>query len=91
MATTGSRRRKSKSVGRYVSAEERGRYTAPKPPGADKSPHWYGWMLLDMLIFGLLVITLNYLAVLPGSVSTWYLVIGLVSMFAAFFLATRYR
>jgi hypothetical protein len=39
----------------------------------------------------MLVITLNYLQVLPGSTSSWYLVVGLVAMFSAFYLATRYR
>ena len=78
-------------MGRYVSAENRGRYTAPRPPSEDHSPHWYGWLQIDLLAFGLLVITLNYLQVLPGSVSSWYLVVGLLSMFAAFYLATRYR
>ena len=58
---------------------------------ADHSPAWYGWLLLDLLLFGVLVIVLNYLQVLPGSVSPWYLAGGLASMFAAFYLATRYR
>jgi hypothetical protein len=39
----------------------------------------------------MLIITLNYLEVLPGSTSSWYLVVGLVAMFAAFYLATHYR
>ena len=91
MAHSGSKRRTSKTMGGYVSPQERGRYTAPRPAGSDHSPHWYGWVLLDLLLFGLLVITLNYLQVLPGSVSSWYLVLGLVSMFAAFYLATRFR
>jgi hypothetical protein len=38
-----------------------------------------------------LVIVLNYLSVLPGSVSSWYLVGGLFVMFFGFFLATRYK
>jgi hypothetical protein len=91
MAKTRQKRRNSKAMGRYVSAEGRGRYTSPRPTSEDHSPHWYGWLLIDLLAFGLLVITLNYLQVLPGSVSSWYLVLGLVSMFSAFFLATRYR
>jgi hypothetical protein len=91
MAKTGPNRRKSKTMGRYVSAEGRGSYTAPRPASDDHSPHWYGWLLIDLLAFGVLIITLNYLQVLPGSVSSWYLVLGLVSMFSAFFLATRYR
>jgi LPXTG-motif cell wall-anchored protein len=48
-------------------------------------------MLLGLLLAGMLIITLNYLAVLPGSTSSWYLVAGLVLMFAAFYMATRYR
>jgi cell division protein CrgA len=88
---SGAKRRDSKSMGRYMPAESRGRYTAPKPPSADHSPHWYGWLLLDLLLFGVMVITLNYLQVLPGSVSSWYLAAGLVSLFVAFYLATRFR
>ncbi|MFI5036701.1 MAG: cell division protein CrgA [Acidimicrobiales bacterium] len=88
---SGAKRRGSKSMGRYTPAESGGRYTAPKPPNADHSPHWYGWLLLDLLLFGVMVITLNYLQVLPGSVSSWYLVTGLASLFVAFYLATRFR
>jgi len=91
MAKTGSKRRNSKSMGRYVSAENRGRYTAPRPTSDDHSPRWYGLMLIGLLVLGVLIITLNYLSVLPGSVSSWYLIAGLVSMFSAFYLATRYR
>jgi hypothetical protein len=91
MAKSQSKQNKAKTVGRYVSAENRGRVTARRPVGADHSPHWYAWLLIDLLIFGMLVITLNYLQVLPGSTSSWYLVMGLVSMFSAFYLATRYR
>ena len=80
-----------KSVGRYVDPVSRGRVTKRRPPGADHSPHWYGWLLIDLLLFGVLVITLNYLQVLPGSTSPWYLVLGLASMFAGFYFATRYR
>jgi hypothetical protein len=39
----------------------------------------------------MLTIVLNYLSVLPGSVSSWYLISGLVVMFAGFYLATRYK
>jgi Cell division protein CrgA len=80
-----------KTVGRYVDAESRGRVTKRRPAGADHSPHWYGWLILDLLIFGMLVIVLNYLDVLPGATSSWYLALGLVTMFAGFYLATRYR
>ena len=80
-----------KTVGRYVSPEKRGKVTARRPVSEDHSPHWYGWFIVDLLAFGMLIITLNYLQILPGSVSSWYLVLGLVSMFTGFYLATRYR
>jgi hypothetical protein len=80
-----------KSTGRYVNAETRGRVTKRRPVGADRSPHWYGWLLVDLLLFGMIIIVLNYLQVLPGSASPWYLALGLVTMFSGFYLATRFR
>jgi len=91
MAKSGSKSNNRRKVGRYVSAESSGRVTARRPVGDDHSPHWYGWLIVDLLAFGMLVITLNYLAVLPGSVSSWYLVVGLVALFGGFYLATRYK
>jgi hypothetical protein len=91
MAKTGQKRRKSKEMGRYVSAEGRGSYTARKPVNSEHSPRWFGWMLVGLLCLGVLIVVLNYLGVLPGSVSGWYLVVGLVLMFSAFYLATRYK
>jgi len=44
-----------------------------------------------MLVLGVLMILLNYLTVLPGSVTIWYLVGGLVLIFAGFIMATRYH
>ncbi len=84
-------RRTSKQMGRYVAPEARGRVTTPQPESAHRSPHWFGWALLDLLLFGTVLITLNYLQVLPGSTSPWYLAVGLVSLLGAFYLATLYR
>jgi hypothetical protein len=44
-----------------------------------------------LLAAGTLVVVLNYLSVLPGSVSSWYLVSGLLVMFLGFYLATLYK
>lgn len=74
-----------------MSPESSGRVTARKPPGESHSPHWYGWLIVDLLAGGMLIILLNYLQVLPGAVSPWYLVAGLVVMFTGFYLATRYK
>ena len=80
-----------KNVGRYVAPEVRGKVTARRPVGEDHSPRWYGALIVALLALGTLLIVLNYLAVLPGSVSSWYLVTGLFIMFSGFFLATRYK
>lgn len=82
---------KRNTSGRYTAPEARGRITAAKPVGEQHSPEWFGWLIVQLLAFGLIVITLNYLSVLPGAVSSWYLVIGLVSLFSGFYLATRYH
>jgi hypothetical protein len=50
-----------------------------------------GVAILELFAFGLLVIALNYLQVLPGSTSPWYLLVGLGSLFGGFYLATKYH
>jgi hypothetical protein len=91
MANSSSKSSNRKTVGRYVAPEARGKVTARRPVSEDHSPRWYGWLIVSLLAVGTLVIVLNYLAVLPGSVSSWYLVSGLLVMFAGFYLATRYK
>jgi hypothetical protein len=80
-------------VGKYSTAEESGRYTAPIPKSVRRSPPWYGVLVLLLLIGGVVVIVANYLAHLPFAShgSPWGLVAGLVMIFAGFLLATRYR
>ncbi|MGD0853703.1 MAG: cell division protein CrgA [Acidimicrobiales bacterium] len=91
MAKSKSKQSSQKSVGRYVAPEARGKVTARRPVGEDHSPRWYGWLIVSLLAIGMLTIVLNYLSVLPGSVSSWYLISGLAVMFAGFYLATRYK
>jgi hypothetical protein len=80
-------------VGRPSTAEESGRYTRPIPKSVRRSPHWYGVLVLALLIVGVAIIVLNYLAHIPGVAhgSPWGLVAGLVLIFAGFLMATRYR
>jgi VIT1/CCC1 family predicted Fe2+/Mn2+ transporter len=78
-------------VGRYHSPEESGRYTPPVPKSVRRSPRWFGALVLVLLLLGVLVILLNYMSVLPGAVSVWYLVAGLALIFAGFVMATRYH
>src|SRR5271156_6246947 len=85
--------RTTSKVGRYKTAEESGRYTAPIPKSVRHSPRWFGALILVLLIGGVAVITVNYLAHLPFAAhgSPWGLVAGLVMIFGGFLLATRYR
>jgi hypothetical protein len=85
--------RTTSKVGRYKSPEESGRYTAPIPKNVRHSPKWFGVLVLVLLIGGVAVITVNYLAHLPAAAhgSPWGLVAGLVMIFAGFLMATRYH
>ena len=68
-----------------------GRYTKPVPRSVRRSARWYGPTVLLLLVGGVLVVVLNYLTVLPGAVSVWYLIGGIVALFVGFLMATRYR
>ena len=85
--------RTTSKVGRPSTAEESGRYTPPIPKSVRRSPPWYGALVLVLLIVGVAVIVVNYLAHIPlvAHGSAWGLVAGLVLIFAGFLLATRYR
>ena len=80
-------------VGRYKTAEESGRYTAPIPKSVRHSPPWFGALILILLIGGVIVIAVNYLGHLPFAAqgSPWGLVTGLVMIFVGFLMATRYH
>ncbi|MHB8220597.1 MAG: cell division protein CrgA [Acidimicrobiales bacterium] len=78
-------------VGRYTPPEEGGRYTPPIPKDVRHSPRWYGVTVLTLMIVGVLMILLNYLGVMPGGVTVWYLIGGLAVIFVGFLMATRYR
>lgn len=78
-------------MGRYTPPDQSGRYTAPVPRAVRRSPAWYGAAILVLLVLGVLTILLNYLGVLPYSVTSWYLVAGLVIILVGFMMATRYR
>ena len=68
-----------------------GRYTPPIPKSQKVSPRWMGPLILSMFVLGVLVIILDYMDLLPGGVSDWYLVVGLVVILAGFVMATQYR
>jgi hypothetical protein len=89
-----SKARNAKSGnGRTTTANRRpsGRYTPPIPREMRRSPRWYPWVLLGLLIGGVAAIILNYIQLLPSSPSNIYTAVGLVAILIAAFAATRYR
>jgi len=59
----------------------------------DKGPSSKKYILImtSLMILGVLMIVLNYLTVLPGSVSKWYLWSGLGLIGVGFIMTTEYR
>jgi hypothetical protein len=68
-----------------------GRYTPPIPRTQKVSPRWVPVLMLACLIVGVIVVVINYLGVLPGGASNWYLLLGLGLIAAGFVIATQYR
>ncbi|MGH9103050.1 MAG: cell division protein CrgA [Acidimicrobiales bacterium] len=68
-----------------------GRYTPPIPRSVRHSPRWVPVLLLSFFVLGLILIVVNYLGVLPGGASNWYLLGGLVLICAGFVTATQYH
>jgi LPXTG-motif cell wall-anchored protein len=92
----GAATRKGRSAGRVAEGAKAqpassGRYTPPIPRAYRSSPKWMGILILGLLILGMLTIVLNYVSVLPGSATNWYLLLGLAFITAGFLVATRYR
>jgi len=59
----------------------------------DKGPSskTYIMIMTSLMVLGVLMIVLNYLTVLPGSVSKWYLWSGLGLIGVGFIMTTEYR
>jgi Cell division protein CrgA len=68
-----------------------GRYTPPVPKDVKISPRWVPVLMGGFLLVGAAVILLNYVNVLPGSVTNWYLLAGLALITAGFVTATQWR
>jgi hypothetical protein len=69
-----------------------GRYTAPKPKTAKRSPPWVPATMFACLGIGVAVIIGNYFELLPGGeAQTSYLFVGLGLMIGGFALSTQFR
>ncbi len=67
------------------------RYTPPIPKAAKVSPPWVPVLMFVLLALGVVVILLNYLGLLPGATSNWYLFVGLGFILGGILTATQYR
>jgi hypothetical protein len=67
------------------------RYTPPTPRSVKQSPPWVPVLMFGLLILGAIMIVLNYLELLPGAASNWYLLGGLGLILSGIFVATQYR
>jgi hypothetical protein len=63
--------------------------TPVKVPGA--SAAWVPIIMFALLVAGVLLILLNYVAPIPGAPSNWYLLGGLGLVLAGIIAATQYR
>jgi hypothetical protein len=82
---------KDAAKGGRVTPKSTGRYTPPVPREVKVSPRWVPALMGGLLLLGAAVILLNYLSVLPGSVTNWYLLVGLGLISAGFVTATQWR
>ena len=67
------------------------RYTPPQPKYAKESPPWVPAVMFTLLGLGMLTIFMNYLGVLPGGTSGWWLLPGLACITGGIIAATYYR
>lgn len=81
----------SHAHGKQHPDEASSRYTPPIPSTYYESPAWLPVVMFGLLALGILIIVLNYVHVLPGGESGWYLLAGVVSITGGIFAATQYR
>jgi hypothetical protein len=77
-------------VARASSASSR--YTPPVPKAIKVSPRWVPYLMFALLGVGIIIILLNYIAILlPGATNNWYLLVGLLCILSGIVAATQYR
>lgn len=70
---------------------ESSRYTPPVPKIQKVSPRWVPVLMFTLLGIGALMIVLNYVGLLPGATSNWYLLGGLAFILGGIITATNYH
>lgn len=82
----------SKHTSKRVTPAASTRYTPPTAKYEDMpSPIWVPIIMFTLFILGMLAIFLNYVGLLPGATSNWYLLLGLGFILAGIITATQYR
>jgi len=81
----------AKSSSRSSSPDASSRYTPPVPAYKKVSPPWWPATMFVPWGAGILMIILNYVGVLPGSVSNWYVFGGLGLILIGIIAATQYH
>ena len=76
---------------RDQSPEASSRYTPPVPIEQKISPAWVPILMFGLLGLGVLIIFLNYIDVVPGGRSNWYLLGGLGLILGGIITATQYH
>jgi cell division protein CrgA len=76
------------------SKSKRRRYQPPPKRKPKPSPKWFGATIVSLWFLGVIVIVLNYLALMPfshGSPTNLWLFVGLVFIAVGFLAATQWR
>ncbi|MGZ4705608.1 MAG: cell division protein CrgA [Acidimicrobiales bacterium] len=81
----------TKSSSRSSTPDASGRYTPPVPAYKKVSPPWWPATMFVPWGLGIVMIILNYVGVLPGSVSNWYVFGGLGLILVGIIAATQYH
>ena len=87
-----AKRKLARSRGEF--GENPARYTAPIPVAQKgSSPSWVPILMFGLWAFGLALIILSYMGILPGSEDNngWYIAAGLGAILAGIITATQYR
>jgi hypothetical protein len=87
-----SKRRGNKRVTEKGGPGASARYTPPTARYEDMpSPLWVPILMFTLFGLGMVTIFLNYVSLLPGATSNWYLLMGLGFILAGIITATQYR